>query len=128
MTDFIAITEAETNPGAPSKSSLWKRWAKNWIAGFEGAPGAPRLKFEAVDTWLTTPGAVGSLAFLGQVTGGAAIVAGSDYAGSNLGYAGTNDNGIMQVGPALTGTTWRALGAFSSGGGYRRGTLFIRVA
>jgi hypothetical protein len=48
MTDYIPITETETNPGAPSKSSLWKRWAKNWIAGFEGALGAPRFLGEAV--------------------------------------------------------------------------------
>jgi hypothetical protein len=48
MTDYTEITEAETNAGAPSKSSLWKRWAKNWIAGFEGAVGAPRLQGKAV--------------------------------------------------------------------------------
>lgn len=49
MTDYTAITEAETNPGAPAKSSLWKRWAKNWIAGFEGALGAPRLRLTALE-------------------------------------------------------------------------------
>jgi hypothetical protein len=48
MTDYSAILESETDPAAPSKSSLWKRWAKNWIAGFEGAVGAPRLYGEAV--------------------------------------------------------------------------------
>ncbi|NBZ87916.1 hypothetical protein [Stagnihabitans tardus] len=50
MTDYSAIAETETDPGAPSKSSLWKRWAKNWIAGFEGAAGAPRLMGEAIAT------------------------------------------------------------------------------
>lgn len=50
MTDYNAIAETETDPGAPSKSSLWKRWAKNWIAGFEGAAGAPRLRGEAIAT------------------------------------------------------------------------------
>lgn len=48
MTDYSAILESETDPGAASKSSLWKRWAKNWIAGFEGAVGAPRLLGQAV--------------------------------------------------------------------------------
>jgi hypothetical protein len=49
MTDYVAITETETNPGAPSRSSLWKRWAKNWIAGFEGAALAPRLWLRAIE-------------------------------------------------------------------------------
>lgn len=48
MTDYSAILESETDPGAASKSSLWKRWAKNWIAGFEGAVGAPRLMAAAM--------------------------------------------------------------------------------
>lgn len=43
MTTYTAIAESETDPGAAGTSSLWKRWAKNWIAGFEGAVGAPRL-------------------------------------------------------------------------------------
>ncbi len=41
MTDYNPIFETETNPGKPSKSGLWKRWSKNWIAGFERAVGAP---------------------------------------------------------------------------------------
>ena len=47
MTDYIPILESETDPEAPGTSSLWKRWAKNHIAAMEGAPGAPRLAFEA---------------------------------------------------------------------------------
>ena len=43
MTDYNAITELETNPGAPGTSSLWKRWWKNPLAMFEGAVGAPGL-------------------------------------------------------------------------------------
>ncbi len=56
MTDYIAILETETNPGAPSRSSLWKRWANNWIAGFEGAAGAPRIVAAAMSG--TVAGAV----------------------------------------------------------------------
>lgn len=48
MTDYIPITEAETDPEAPSTSSLWKRWWKNPIAMFEGAAGAPRLQNAAL--------------------------------------------------------------------------------
>lgn len=47
MTDYNPITEAETDPEAPSKSSLWKRWWKNPIAMFEGASGAPRIQADA---------------------------------------------------------------------------------
>ena len=47
MTDYNPITEAETDPEAPSKSSLWKRWWKNPIAMFEGALGAPRILADA---------------------------------------------------------------------------------
>ena len=48
MTTYTAIAETETDAGAPGTSSLWKRWAKNWIAGFEGATGAPRILGEAM--------------------------------------------------------------------------------
>lgn len=43
MTDFAAILETETDPIAPIRSSLLKRFAKNCLAMFEGAAGAPRL-------------------------------------------------------------------------------------
>lgn len=46
--DYNEITEAQTNPGAPGTSSLWKRWWKNPIAMFQGALGAPRLLGKAV--------------------------------------------------------------------------------
>lgn len=48
MTDYNEILETETAPGAPGKSSLWKRWSKNVIAMFEGALNAPRLLGEAI--------------------------------------------------------------------------------
>ncbi|MEI6800495.1 MAG: hypothetical protein WCO04_14970 [Pseudomonadota bacterium] len=72
MTTYTAIAETETDPSAPGTSSLWKRWAKNWIAGFEGAAGAPRilgqalasagdglavLTVAAADTYIMTEGA-----------------------------------------------------------------------
>lgn len=41
MTDWNDITEAETDPGAPGTSSLWKRWWKNPMAVAEGSAGAP---------------------------------------------------------------------------------------
>jgi hypothetical protein len=56
MMDYNAITELETNPGAPGTSSLWKRWWKNPLAMFEGALGAPRLQLGALEN--PTAGAV----------------------------------------------------------------------
>lgn len=147
MTDYIAILETETNPGAPSKSSLWKRWAKNWIAGFEGAIGAPRLMDPALDTtapsvagtnWigarsaLFAVGAVGSYAFLSnQDTVVAVIAAGSTLAGSGLRYSAAGT-----VTP--TGTpagTWRSMGRHQTdtlvnqpANSGARATLWIRIA
>lgn len=48
MTDYNVINETETDPEAPGTSSLWKRWARNWIGGFLGATGAPRLLGKAL--------------------------------------------------------------------------------
>ncbi len=44
MTAWYNITEAETDPGAPPKSELWKAWWKNPIAITEGAVGAPYMQ------------------------------------------------------------------------------------
>lgn len=55
MFDYVPVTEVETDPGSPSRSSLWKRWWKNPIAMFEGAAGAPRIRGEAVALWPQLP-------------------------------------------------------------------------
>lgn len=44
MTDYLPITDAETDPGAPGTSELWKKWRDNPIAIAEGADGAPRVQ------------------------------------------------------------------------------------
>ena len=44
MTDYLPITDAETDPGAPGTSELWKKWRDNPIAIAEGATGAPRVQ------------------------------------------------------------------------------------
>ena len=146
MTDYSAIIETETDPGAPSKSSLWKRWAKNWIAGFEGAIGAPRLFDAALDTtapsaagatWigarqaLATAGAIGTFAFASnQGTSNGSVSAGGTIAGSSLRYSA--GSGVSTT--TLSGT-WRCMGycvtdtavniALSDG---RRSTLWLRIA
>lgn len=47
MTDYISITEAQTDPGAPFTSDLAKQYRDNPIAIAEGAVGAPRIQVGA---------------------------------------------------------------------------------
>lgn len=44
MTDYQAYTPSEYAPDAPATALHFQRWFENWIAGFEGAVGAPRLQ------------------------------------------------------------------------------------
>lgn len=47
MTDYISITEAQTDPGAPFTSDLAKQYRDNPIAIAEGSVGAPRIQVGA---------------------------------------------------------------------------------
>lgn len=129
MATYITITDSQLDPDAPLTSSLAYQWRDNPIAMFGGAVGAPRLQFAAIDTWLTTSGAIGTVAFLGQITANTTtLVAGTTYAGSGLGYAGFDAvSGIQITGVGLSGT-WRALGTVTTAGVQTRATLFIRIA
>lgn len=49
MTAWYEIAETETDPGAPSKSELWKAWSKNPIAMGEGSEGAPKVYGSALN-------------------------------------------------------------------------------
>lgn len=48
MTDYVPYTPDEYAPDAPGTALHFQRWFENWIAGFEGAPGAPRLDLGAL--------------------------------------------------------------------------------
>ena len=48
MTDYIGITEAQSNPFAPLTSELVKQLRDNPIAIAEGAEGAPRVQGSAI--------------------------------------------------------------------------------
>jgi hypothetical protein len=43
MTDYVPYTPDEYAPDAPGTALHFQRWFENWIAGFEGASGAPRF-------------------------------------------------------------------------------------
>lgn len=138
MTDYIAIDESETNPFAPSRSSLWKRWSKNWIAGFEGAAGAPRLRFAALDGAISTAGGIGSYVFAkgGSDAAFGATVAGSTLQPTSAAYSVTIGGGstvtTFVLGSALSGT-WRCMGVFDAAGAgtgaaMLGATLWLRIA
>ena len=54
MTDYIPITESETDPGAPATSELAKKWRDNPLAIAEGSVGAPRVMGSAINIGSTT--------------------------------------------------------------------------
>lgn len=139
MTDYTAITELETNPGAPGTSSLWKRWWKNPLAMFEGAVGAPRLQFAALDAAFSTAGEIGSFVLARRNTTGniayGATVAGSTLTPtsvlSSLSFPANSGTYTMPVAAALSGT-WRCMGQYShtaySAPTLGGATLWIRIA
>jgi hypothetical protein len=49
MTDYVPYTPDEYAPDAPGTALHFQRWFENWIAGFEGAAGAPRLVLAALE-------------------------------------------------------------------------------
>lgn len=63
MTDYIPFTTDEYAPDAPATALHFERWFRNWIAGFEGAAGAPKVAGEALNLGLS------SIAVPGVITG-----------------------------------------------------------
>tara|TARA_R110000851_G_scaffold200201_5_gene351347 strand:- start:777 stop:1292 length:516 start_codon:yes stop_codon:yes gene_type:complete len=49
MASWVDPIDTETDPDAPLKSELAKRWDNNVIAALEGAPGAQRLALGAIE-------------------------------------------------------------------------------
>jgi len=43
MPEYIPYTTDEYQPEAPATALHFARWFQNWEAGFEGAPGAPKV-------------------------------------------------------------------------------------
>lgn len=58
MTDYVEITDTQVDPDAPLTSQLAYQWRDNWIAGFEGAAGAPRLAIKPIAATNTTATAI----------------------------------------------------------------------
>lgn len=125
-----AVTDAVIAYQKPITLQQGRALRDNPLAQFEGAAGAPRIQFEAMDTWFSTAGDIGTVAFLMQTGAtGTTIVAGTTYAGSGLQYAGFDAVSGLEANGVTVSGTWRALGTVSLFGGLRtRATLFIRIA
>jgi hypothetical protein len=52
MTDYIVITDSQTDPEAPLTSELAKQWRDNPIAIAEGSVGAPKVTGEALSIYI----------------------------------------------------------------------------
>ena len=50
MTDWVAIIDEQTDPGAPGTANLWKAWTDRPVAIAEGATGAPKIRGRAFAT------------------------------------------------------------------------------
>jgi len=106
----------------------------NPIAMMEGAPGAPRLQFEALDASFSTIGGMGSVAFLGrQISPGIYASPGATVAGSQLQYAGIQSSTTApQV--VLSGTSpggsWRCMGLMNNttGASANVATMWMRIS
>jgi len=106
----------------------------NPIAMFEGAVGAPRLQFPALDAAFSTVGGVGSYAFLGRsISLGTYANPGDVIAGSQLQYASVQST-PMAAQVQLSGTSpagnWRCMGQMenTTGAAAEVATMWLRVS
>lgn len=111
----------------------------NPIAMLEGAPGAPRLQFAALDESFSTAGGIGSyvlasrnttvaVAFGVAVAGSTLLPAGAVYA---IDTSGGNGAKALGLGAALSGS-WRCMGYYTHATGawpvLNGVTLWMRIA
>jgi hypothetical protein len=116
----------------------------------EGATGAPRIEFEAMASWYTTAGAVGTYAFCGTINeldyepgdtiaGGSLRYAAVHRLGNQTGGTGRWDNtgafplySAQEVIPAAPAGTWRCMGnarySPSASNGRWPATLWLRIS
>lgn len=138
-TDWLDWTTAEYDVGAPATSLSFERWFRNPVALAQGAVGAPRIEFEAMSGWYTTPGGVGTYVFAmyapGTNTnvGRGGVVSGSLLASVSA-AAGfwTGSTGVFDAESGLSGS-WQCMGTFDYGitgstTDFRGATLWQRIA
>jgi len=117
MAAYVPITDAQTDPGAPGTSELWKQWRDNPIAIAEGSSGAPKIAVAASGG--TSSGGVFTSVDL-AVFGGAVLHGGFRVAlGGNQLILQLSDDGVTYYGNQILHT--------SGGGADSPGTFNISV-
>ena len=130
MSDYIGITEAQSNPFAPLTSELVKQLRDNPLAIAEGATGAPRIQGIGLATFIGRSAASGFTTFTDLDSNAIVFVLGRNVALSNdngstfsssLGSVGTfiinlhtGDYNALQVsstGGTISGAPFNALRA-----------------
>lgn len=140
MADWFPITDASISPDAPLTSELAFAWRDNPIAIAEGAAGAPRIADAALLTGPATAAGVTwvgrRMAFTTQAQIGGQVFARYNGIGS-VAYSATVDGSTLTATDAAgtgsgfnmpSGSTWRCLGAVTSGTNQERTTMWIRIA
>jgi len=120
-TDWLGFTPVEYEVGAPATSLHFERWFRNPVALAQGADGAPRIDFAAMNEWFSTAGAIGTYVFARSTTA-TDVAFGATRAGSALVPTGaitgifstSSPNGPLQMlasGSALSGS-WQCMGYY----------------
>lgn len=126
MADYITVVDSSVDPDAPLTSDLMYRLRDNPIAIAEGAVGAPRIQRDAMGTWISSAGGVGTLVFAKHTDNTNSYAFGSTISGANL----APSNAAGEGAGSLSGT-WRCLGVANSwltGSEPRGTTLWVRVS
>jgi len=122
MTDYTDIALSALLPGEPWTSGKALAVYENPIAIAEGAVGAPRIDFAAMNEWFSTAGAIGTYVFARSTTA-SDVAFGATRAGSALVPTGaitgflsliSGANGPLQMlasGSALSGS-WQCMGVY----------------
>ena len=130
MSDYIGITEAQSNPFAPFTSELVKQLRDNPIAIAEGAEGAPRVAQIGIEPalFIGSNGAFGTSA-TGFTDLNTNSIIRADYSGG-MNTAGINPlvNGNVQVRASNdNGSTWSGFQSLEPTGRGTSGYLFLNT-
>ena len=149
MADWTNLPNAAVGVGGLPSGTTVTALRDNPVASAEGAAGAPRIEYEALASWYSTAGAVGTYAFAWRNSTATPPAFGGTVAGSQLRPAGLSGGGISVTtdstrfsstddffGSAGTGRsalsgTWRCMGEAKRttvvGGNYPH-TLWLRIS
>ena len=128
MPDYRVIADSEVQPDAPVTSSLGFALRDNPAAIAQGADGAPRIQREAMGTWISSAGGVGTLVYAKHTNNPNT----SSYSfGDTINGAFLAPSNAAGEGSGSLSGVYRCLGVANTwaGGSEARGTtLWVRVS